>query len=131
MIFLLLFTVDIVNKQFQEYDLIIPPELTLNADVEKELVNGSVTKSKPIDVPKVLNESDVVTQHESRLKLEVAAAMNPQAQSQLQSDTLQKRSPPIALRPLEVKTTSKIEVTSPNSSAKKTKKLPSVSVLHI
>lgn len=129
MIFLLLLAVDIVNKQFQEYDVLIPPELTFNADIGEEPVNKSVTKSKPIDVPKVLNESDVVTQHESRLKLEVAAVMNPQ--SQLQSGTLRKRLQTIAPPSLEVETTSKIEERGLNFSAKKPKKLPSVRVCSI
>lgn len=67
------------EKQFQDYDQETPNELTfynvqeLRNEHEK---NPAQRKNKKINI--VMNEADVVSQHESRLKIEVERYIQPQ-----------------------------------------------------
>ncbi len=123
--------VSIREKQLPDYDLDVPNELTLySSDVQKSgstksSENSTQTENSTLNL--VMNEYDVVSQHESRLKIEVERHIKPSPGSLLREPVNQ---PPPKTTP--VQTPAQFSTANPPSAtpSRKTVQRPTVSQFH-
>jgi len=110
------------EERFQGYDLEIPKEFTLNSD--QDTASRSSDERLMDHTKPIMSESDIVSQHESRLKEEVAAHVNIRSgHTRLEASSITSQTP-ASSKQAEVMQQS-LSTAAPV--ARKSKKLPAVS----